>query len=80
MPEVELRISILNVEYIFKGFNAISDLKKFCDELCSDSRDCYGEAGCTVDEPLLPEPQSMLRPLRGNGEDTAVEEPQCPTT
>ena len=74
MPDVELRISILNINYTFRGFNAISDLKEFCDDRCSESRD--GSGPCEIDEPPdcpTPVETVMLRPERGNGGDADPE-------
>ena len=34
--EIELEISIVNLTYRFRGFDAIRDLKEFCDEHASE--------------------------------------------
>ena len=36
--EIELEISIVNLTYRFRGFDAIRDLKEFCDAHASEGK------------------------------------------
>ena len=50
MPDVEDRITVRNLTYTVRGFNAIADLKKWLDE----NAECRGSDECLAEPISLP--------------------------
>jgi hypothetical protein len=53
--DIEITIDIVNLRYVFRGFDAIKDLKTFCDDNASE--EC-GELACEL--PNSPEVPTVV--------------------
>lgn len=56
--EIELTVSIVNLTYLFRGLDAIRDLKDFCDEHASNVE---SESEVDDDAAVPPSPSVPLR-------------------
>jgi hypothetical protein len=68
MQDVEMRVQILNLTYVFRGFQSLLELKEFCDE--------HASAYPSNDAPewhTYPESPSVQPSLTGNGATQEVE-------
>lgn len=57
--EIELEVSIVNLTYLFRGLDAIRELKEFCDEHASSSPQL--QSAYPVEEDLDPPEPSRAR-------------------